>query len=118
MSENMTVNRLLAICEAPDVQAAMVQGDKLGWQRLTDAKTEEWRTHFGYNGGSGEAVGWRQENADQTYSFSFWVAVGPNGHKVCTYQAARPLGLLESLSAHLGPPDTLAKEDALEMISA
>jgi hypothetical protein len=41
MPENMKVDRLLAICEAPDVQAATVQGDKLGWQRLTDAETEE-----------------------------------------------------------------------------
>lgn len=41
MPENMKVDRLLAICEAPDVQAATVQGGKLGWQRLTDAETEE-----------------------------------------------------------------------------
>jgi|GEM_PF-4800402 len=38
ISENMTGDRLLAICEAPDVQAATVQGDKLGWQRLTERK--------------------------------------------------------------------------------
>ncbi|NTI46420.1 MULTISPECIES: hypothetical protein [Rhizobium/Agrobacterium group] len=119
MPENMTVDRLLAICEAPDLQAAMVQGDKLGWQRLTDAETEEWRTHFvGYNGGSVEAVGWRRKSAGQTDSLSFWVAVGPNGHKACTYSTARPAGLLDALSARLGAPDTLNEEDVLEMISA
>lgn len=119
MPENMTVERLLAICEAPDVQAATVQGDKLGWQRLTEAEKKEWRTHFvGYNGGSVEAVGWRRESAGQTDSLSFWVAVGPNGHKACTYSTARPGGLLGALSARLGAPDTLDKEDAIEMISA
>lgn len=119
MPENMTVDRLVAICEAPDVQAATVQGDKLGWQRLTAAETEEWRAHFaGYNGGSVEAVGWRRESAGQTDSLSFWVAVGPNGHKACTYSMARAAGLLDALSARLGPPDTLEKEDAIEMISA
>lgn len=117
--ENMTVNHLLAICEAPDVQAAIVQGDKLGWQRLTDEETEDWRTHFvGYNGGSVEAVGWRRESAGRTDSLSFWVAVGPNGHKACTYSTARPAGLLDALSTRLGPPDTLDKEEAIEMISA
>lgn len=91
MPENMKVDRLLAICEAPDVQAATVQGGKLGWQR---------------------------ENAGQTDSLSFWLALGPNGHKACTYSTARPAGLLDALSARLGPPDTLDKEDAIEMISA
>lgn len=119
MPEDMTVDRLLAICEAPDVQAATVKGEELGWKRLTDAETEEWRTHFvGYNGGSVEAVGWRREMAGQADSLWFWVAVGPNGHKACTYSTARPDGLLDALSAHLGPPDTLNKEAAIEMISA
>ncbi|WP_432355115.1 hypothetical protein RMR16_020155 [Agrobacterium sp. rho-13.3] len=119
MPENMTVDRLLAICDATDVQAATVQGDKLGWQRLTDAETEGWRTDVvGYNGGSVEVVGWRRESAGRTDSFSFWVAVGQNGHKACTYSTARPAGLLDALSARLGPPNTLDKEDSVEMISA
>lgn len=119
MRENMTVDRLLAICEAPDVQAAVEQGDKLGWERLTDAETEEWRTHFvGYNGGSVDVVGWMRESGGQTDTLSFWVAVGPNGHKACTYSTARPAGLLDALSARLGPYDTLDKEDAIDMISA
>lgn len=62
MPEDMTVDRLLAICEAPDVQAATVKGEELGWKRLTDAETEEWRNNFvTYNGGSVEVVGWRRE---------------------------------------------------------
>ena len=119
MPDNMTVERLLAICEASSVQVATIQGDKLGWQRLTDAETEEWRAHFvGYNGGSVEAVGWRRKSADQSDLLSFWIATGPNGHKACTYSTTKPAGLLDALSAVLGTPDTQNKEDAVEMISA
>ncbi len=119
MPDNMTVDRLLAICEAPSVQVATIQGDKLGWQRLTDAETEEWRAQFvGYNGGSVEAVGWRRKSADQSDLLSFWIATGPNGHKACTYSTANPVRLLDGLSARLGAPDTQNKEDAMGMISA
>ena len=119
MPDNMTVDRFLAICEAPSVQVATIQGDKLGWQRLTEAETEEWRAQFvGYNGGSVEAVGWRRKSADQSDLLSFWIATGPNGHKACTYSTTKPAGLLDALSAVLGTPDTRNKEDAVEMISA
>ncbi|WP_421522042.1 hypothetical protein [Ochrobactrum quorumnocens] len=117
--ENMTVDRFLAICEATDLQAATEKGDDLGWQRLTDAETEEWRTHFvGYNGGSVEAVGWRRQTAGQAEPLSFWGAVGPNGHTACTYSTARPDGLLDALSVQLGLSHTLEKTDSIEMISA
>ncbi|OBZ96440.1 hypothetical protein ADU59_06165 [Pararhizobium polonicum] len=119
MPVDMTVDRLLNICEAPTVQAAIVKGDELGWPRLTNAETEEWRTHFvGYNGGSVEVVGWRRDNTDGAEALSFWVAVGPNGHKACAYSARKPAGLLDALSQRLGAPDNLDKEDAIEMISA
>lgn len=119
MPENMMVDRLLAICEAPSVQVAAIEGDKLGWQRMTDAETKEWRTHFlSYNGGSVEAVGWRRKSADQSDLLSFLIATGPNGHKACTYSTTKPDGLLDALSASLGAPDTQTKEDAVEMISA
>ncbi len=46
MPVDMTAERLLNICEAPTMQAAMIKGDELGWPRLTDAETEEWRRSF------------------------------------------------------------------------
>lgn len=118
MPEEMTVDRLLAICEAPDVQAATVKGEELGWKLLTDAETEEWRNNFvTYNGSSVEVVGWRREKTDQADSLSFWVTVGPNGHKACSYSTARSAGLLDALSARLGEPDILDRH-AAEVISA
>ncbi|MCK4207137.1 hypothetical protein J3U99_20415 [Brucella pituitosa] len=119
MPEDMTVDRLLAICEAIDVQAATVKGEVLGWRRLTDVETEEWRNNFvNYNGGSVEVVGWRREKAGHTDLFSFWVAVGANGHKACSYSTARSAGLLDALSGRLGEPDILDRHDTAEVISA
>lgn len=64
MATAMPAERLLTICEAPTVQTAMIKGDELGWPRLTDAETEEWRRSFvAYNGGSVDVMGWRQEKA-------------------------------------------------------
>ncbi|MCJ2877435.1 hypothetical protein JUM41_24605 [Rhizobium pusense] len=119
MPEDMTVDRLLAICEAPGVQAATVKGEALGWKRLTDAETEEWRNNFvTYNGGSVEVVGWRREKTDHADLLSFWVAVGPNVHKACSYSTASSAGLLDALSGRLGEPDILDRHDAAEVISA
>lgn len=119
MPMDMTVDRLLDICESPTVQAATVKGDELGWQRQSDAETEEWRTHFvAYNGGSVEVVGWRRDKAGEAESLSVWVAVGPNGHKACAYSTKKPAEFLLALSERLGSPDRLDREDAIEMISA
>lgn len=119
MPEDMTVDRLIAICEAPDVQAATMKGEALGWRRLTDVETEEWRNNFvTYNGGSVEVVGWRREKAGHADLLSFWVADGPDGHKACSYSTASSAGLLDALSARLGEPDILDRHDAAEVISA
>ena len=119
MSEDMTVDRLLGICEAPDVQAATVKGEELGWKLLTHAETEEWRGNFvSYNGGSVEVIGWRREKTGQADLLSFWVAVGPNRHKACSYSTARSAGLLDALSARLGEPDILDRHDEAEVTSA
>lgn len=119
MPVDMTVDRLLNICKAPTVQSAIVSGNELGWQRQTDAELEEWRSHFvAYNGGSVDVVGWRRDNAGGAESLSFWIAVGPNGHKACAYSTKKPDGLLDALSESLGAPDSLDKHDAIETISA
>lgn len=119
MPVDMMVDRLLDICEATTVQTAIVRGDELGWQRLTNAETEEWRTHFlAYNGGSVDVVGWRREQAGGADSLSFWVAAGPNGHKACTYSTARPAGLLDALAERLGASDDLDQNDTIESITA
>lgn len=115
MPVDMTADRLLDICEAPTVQAVLVKGDELGWPRMTDAETEDWRRHFvAYNGGSVEVVGWR----DEAESLSFWIATGPNGHKACAYSTARPAGFLDALSKRLGAPDNLDRNDAIESTMA
>lgn len=119
MPTDMTAERLLDICEAPTVQTAMTKGDELGWPRLTDAETEEWRRSFvGYNGGSVDVVGWRQEKAGGAESLSFWLATGPNGHKACAYSTPRPAGFLDALSEKLGAPDNLDKNDEIESTTA
>ncbi|GLQ52743.1 hypothetical protein [Devosia nitrariae] len=119
MPMDMTVDRLLDICEARTVEAASAKGDELGWQRLADTETEEWRTNFvAYNGGTVELVGWRREQAGGDESLSFWIAAGPNEHKACAYSTTEPAGVLSALSERLGEPDSLEENDAIEMISA
>lgn len=115
----MTVDHLLNICEASNVQAARERGDELGWQRLTDAETEEWRTHFtGYNGGTVEIIGWRRDKSGRADSLSFWATKGLNGHKMCSYSTRKVGGLLDDLSEQLGAPDNLDKNDTIENITA
>lgn len=77
------------------------------------------RTHFvAYNGGSVEVVGWRRDKVGEAESLSFWVAVGPNGHKACAYSTARPTGFLDAMSQQLGAPDNLDKNGAIKSITA
>ncbi len=115
----ITVDHLFDICEASNVQSATTKGDALGWQRLDNAETEEWRTHFNaYNGGSVDVVGWRRDKADRTETLSFWVAVGPNAHKACAFSMTKPEGWLTALTERLGTPDNLEKNDAIENVVA
>ncbi|CUX32727.1 conserved exported hypothetical protein [Agrobacterium tumefaciens str. CFBP 5621] len=116
---DMTVERLLTICEAPTVQEAMVGGDKLDWKRLTDADIDEWRRSFvGYNNGSVDVVGWRHEREGGAELLSFWIAAGPDGHKACAYTTSRPSGFLDALSDRLGAPDNLDKNEVIESVTA
>lgn len=119
MEMDMAVHHLLDICEARTVEAASAKGDALGWRRMADAETEEWRTNFvAYNGGSVDLVGWRREQAGGTELLSFWIAVGPNGHRACAYSTTEPAGILGALSERLGEPDSLEENDAIDLISA
>lgn len=116
---DMTVDRLFEICAAPTVQAAIVRGSELGWRRLSDAETEGWRTNFvAYNGGSVEIAGWGRDSPDGPESLSFWIAVGPNGHKACAYSTTRPAGWSDALSERLGAPDYFDRNDAVNITSA
>lgn len=116
---NMTVERLLTICEALTVQEAMVNGDKLDWKRLTDADIDEWRRSFvGYSGGSVDVVGWRHEREGAAELLSFWIAAGPNGHKACAYTTPTSAGFLDALSERLGAPDNLDKNEVIESVTA
>lgn len=116
---DMTVDRLLDVCEAPTVQEAMVNGDKLDWQRLSNDDIEEWRRSFvGYNGGSVDVVGWRHEREGGAELLSFWIAAGPDGHKACAFTTPRPAGFMDALSERLGAPDNLDKNDAINSVTA
>lgn len=118
-SADMTVERLLTICEASTVQEAMVNGDELDWRRLSSADIEEWRRSFvGYHGGSVDVVGWRHERGGGAELLSFWIAVGPDGHKACAFTTPRPAGFLDVLSDRLGSPDNLDKNDVIESVTA
>ena len=115
----MTVDRLFEICEARSVEAAAAMGGALGWQRLTDAETEEWREGFvAHNEAPVELVGWRRKLAAGEESLSFWIASGPDGHKACAYSTPDPAGMLAPLTERLGEPDSLDRNDATETISA
>ncbi|MCR9058436.1 MAG: hypothetical protein NXI02_13960 [Rhodobacteraceae bacterium] len=115
----MTAERLFDICEASTVDEAAAKGEKLGWQRMSDAQLEEWRASFvGYNGGSVEVLGWQQETPGAAVSLSFWIATGPNAHKACSFSTKQPGDLLEAISERLGSPDSLNKDDALGVVSA
>ncbi|MCP2137509.1 hypothetical protein J2S28_004612 [Rhizobium sp. SLBN-94] len=119
MPTDMTVERLLDICEAPTVQAVVVKGDELDWQRLTDANIGEWRRSFvGYNGGSADVVGWRDEKAGKAQLLSFWIATGPNGHKACAYTTPTPASFMDALSERFGAPDNIDKNDVIESVTA
>ncbi|TKV70475.1 hypothetical protein [Rhizobium sp. AU243] len=118
-SADMTVERLLDVCEASTVQEAMVNGDKLDWRRLSSADIEEWRRSFvGYHGGSVDVVGWRHEREGGAELLSFWIAAGPNGHKACAYTTPAPAGFMDALSERLGAPDNLDKNDVIESVTA
>ncbi|WP_430259453.1 hypothetical protein [Neorhizobium sp. IRS_2294] len=115
----MTVDRLISICMASDIEDVSATGDELGWQRMSEADTSEWRSAFqGYNGGSVEVVGWKREQSDSTDSLSFWIAVGPSGHQACTYSTDHPAGLLDALKARLGSPDDFEKMEEIESTTA
>jgi hypothetical protein len=115
----MTVDRLISICMASDIQDVSAKGEELGWQRMSEADTSEWRSAFqGYNGGSVEVVGWKREQSDSTDSLSFWIAVGPSGHQACTYSTDHPAGLLDALKARLGSPDDFEKMEEIESTTA
>ncbi|WP_323687599.1 hypothetical protein [Rhizobium sp. AN88] len=114
-----TVERFLDVCEASTVQEAMVNGDKLDWQRLSNADIEEWRRNFvGYSGGSVNLVGWRHEREGGVELLSFWIAAGPDGHKACAFTTPRPAGFMDALSERLGAPDNLDKNDAINSVTA
>lgn len=116
---DMTVERLIDLCEVSTVQEAMLNGDKLDWQRLSNADIEEWRRGFvGYNGGSVDVVGWRHEREGGAELLSFWIAAGPNGHKACAFTTPRPAGFMDALSERLGAPDNLDKNDAINSVTA
>ena len=119
MAMDMTADRLLDLYAAPTVAVATDIGDEWGWTRMSDAETDEWRRHFlHYNGGTLEHVSWRRETVSGPESASFWIATGPNGHKACTHSTKAPAKMLEGLTAHLGTPDTLDKNEDIQMISA
>lgn len=116
MPVDMTVDRLLNICEAHTVEAASAKGDELGWKRF---EAPEWRASFiAYNGSSVDVVSWRRELANKDETLSFWIAVGPNAHRACAYSTTDPASVFDELSKRLGKPDILESFEAAEMTSA
>lgn len=113
------VGKVLNVCSSPDVRTAVIRANQLGWQRQADADIEQWRAAFiGYNGGTVDVVAWRNEDGNKADTLSFWVAVGPNGHKACAYSASSHEGLLDAMVQLLGPPDTSEKNAATQSRSA
>lgn len=118
-SADATIENVLNVCSAPDVPTAVERANQDGWRRQTDAEVSEWRSAFiGYNGGSVDVVAWRNGEGDKADTLSFWVAVGPNGHKACAYSTSSPEGLLDKLVQRLGPPETSETDDTIQFQSA
>ncbi|MGO4449118.1 hypothetical protein AB4Y96_09340 [Phyllobacterium sp. TAF24] len=112
LPKTLTAAQLVDVCSSSTVSDASGKGDHLGWQRMSEADTHEWRTSFlAYNGGTVDAIGWRRGEGERDGSLSFWIATGPNAHKACMYSVGDPTGLLDDLTARLGTPNTLDKKD-------
>ncbi|MFB9951481.1 hypothetical protein ACFFP0_21745 [Rhizobium puerariae] len=112
MPSPLTVPRLLDICLSSTVSEATAKGNALGWGRMKDQETEEWRTNFlAYNGGSVDVIGWRRGENEGDGLLSFWIAKGPNSHRACSYSLAGPSKLLAALIEQLGTPGTSDKSD-------
>ncbi len=108
----LTAAQLFDVCGSSTIPEAAARGDRLGWQRMTDAQLEDWRSSFvAYNGGSVQVLAWRRGEKDGDDTLSFWIARGPNGHRACSYSTGSPDGFLDALSERLGAPDTLDKHD-------
>jgi hypothetical protein len=102
------VDKILDICRSNTTTAAAARGDALGWPRMTDAQTAAWRrSAVAYNGGTVDLVAWQQPPEAGSAALSFWVSRGPNRHLACSYTPSDPAALLDALTRHLGPPDTL-----------
>lgn len=116
---DMTVGKLLDICASSSVQIAGERGDALGWQKLTDAETEEWRNTFiGHDAGSVEMVGWQRKAAGRPEFLSFWTNVRLPDLKTCSYSTPNAAGLLDEMSERLGQPDNLDTDDSTKSITA
>lgn len=108
----LTPAQIFDICSSSTISEGATKGDRLGWQRRSDARLEEWRRGFvAYNGGSVEVLAWQRGEKDGDDSLSFWIARGPNEHRACSYSTSNPAGLLDALSEHFGAPNALDKYD-------
>jgi hypothetical protein len=106
----LSIDQFLEVCRSDTVAEATAKGDAFGWARMEDSQIEDWRTHFlAYNGGTVQVIGWRRGESDGDGLLSFWIAIGPNGHKACSYSLAHPEGLLDGLIDHFGKPASLDK---------
>ncbi len=116
---DMTVGKLLDICAAASVQIAGERGDALGWQKLTDTETEEWRNTFiAHDAGSVDMVGWQRKAAGRPEFLSFWTSVRLPGLKTCSYSTPNAAGLLDGMAERLGPADNLDRDDAAKSVTA
>lgn len=118
-SMDMTVDKLLDICAASSVQIASERGDTLGWQKLTDAETDEWRNTFiGYDVASVKMVGWQRKVVGRPEYLLFWANARLPDLKTCSYSTPNAAGILDGMSEVLGPPDNLDKDDVAKSVTA
>ena len=105
-----SIPQLLELCASTSMAEATTRGERLGWQRLSEARLEPWRSGFlRHNGGTVEVVGWQRGEREGEGSLSFWIAKGPNAHRACYLSVTGAAGLLDALSEALGQPGSLDK---------
>ena len=108
----LTVPQLDAVCRSATMAEAAGHGDASGWRRLSGPRLDAWRASFvAVNGGTVQLLTWGRGQEEGDGLLSFWIARGGADHRACTYSSSGSSGLLDGLTAHLGPPRDLARSE-------
>lgn len=104
MPAKPTVAQLLDVCSSATVTEAAAKGNRLGWERMDEARFASWRAAIEQNGRRVQAVGWARGPKEADGLLSFSTQLGFRPQNMCSYSVGDAAGLLEGLSGALGTP--------------